>query len=144
MLTGFRLPGRGFCQMVPAKSIRLASTTTTKKALVRLFDKVNSGLLKEGKKLSERILDMHQKRQGSPRKRKGPVSGTKGKDRFRSEEAFYENPLPDCLCQPGSPDSDDSRQHLSHGADRLCVVHCKSNYPYILFSGCNSCASICS
>jgi len=79
-----------------------------RKALVRLFDKVDNGLLKEGKKLSERILDMHRKRQGSPRKRKGPVSGTKGKDRFRSEEAFYENPLPDCLCQPGSPDSDDS------------------------------------
>jgi hypothetical protein len=47
-------------------------------------------------------------RQGSPRKRKGPVPGTKGKDRFRSEEAFYENPLPDCLCQQGSPASDDS------------------------------------
>nr|CAB3467497.1 unnamed protein product [Digitaria exilis] len=78
------------------------------KALVRLFDKVNSGLLREGKRLSERILDIHRKRQGSPRKRKGPVSGTKGKDRFRSEEAFYENPLPDCLCQPGSPDSDDT------------------------------------
>ncbi|RLN12167.1 hypothetical protein C2845_PM09G09120 [Panicum miliaceum] len=79
-----------------------------RKALVRLFDKVDSGLLKEGKRLSERILDIHRKRQGSPRKRKGPVPGTKGKDRFRSEEAFYENPLPDCLCQPGSPDSDDS------------------------------------
>lgn len=47
-------------------------------------------------------------RQGSPRKRKGPVSGTRGTERFRSEEAFYENPLPDCLCQPGSPDSDDT------------------------------------
>ena len=33
-----------------------------RKALVRLFDKVDSGLLKEGKKLSERILDMHRKR----------------------------------------------------------------------------------
>ncbi|OEL18026.1 Uncharacterized protein BAE44_0020956 [Dichanthelium oligosanthes] len=79
-----------------------------RKTLVRLFDKVDSGLLKEGRRLSERILDIHRKRQGSPRKRKGPVSGTKGKDRFRSEEAFYENPLPDCLCQPGSPDSNDS------------------------------------
>ena len=33
-----------------------------RKALVRLFDKVDNGLLKEGKKLSERILDMHRKR----------------------------------------------------------------------------------
>ncbi|OQU76069.1 uncharacterized protein At1g04910 [Sorghum bicolor] len=79
-----------------------------RKALVRLFDKVASGLLKEGERLSQRIIDIHQKRLGSPRKRKGPVSGTKGKDRFRSEEAFYENPFPDCLCQPGSPASDDS------------------------------------
>ncbi|VAI72089.1 unnamed protein product [Triticum turgidum subsp. durum] len=70
-----------------------------RKALVHLFDKVDSGLLDEGKKLSQKIIEMHQKRQGSPRKRKGPVSGTRGSDRFRSEEAFYENPLPDCLCQ---------------------------------------------
>ncbi|CAN6205144.1 unnamed protein product [Urochloa humidicola] len=39
-----------------------------RKALVRLFDKVDSGLLKKGKKLSERTLDIHRKRQGSPRK----------------------------------------------------------------------------
>ncbi|PWZ18098.1 Uncharacterized protein Zm00014a_040956 [Zea mays] len=69
-----------------------------RKALVRLFDKVASRLLEEGERLSQKIIDIHQKRQGSPRKRKGPVSGTKGKDRFRSEEAFYENPFPDCLC----------------------------------------------
>nr|XP_019710126.1 O-fucosyltransferase 7 isoform X1 [Elaeis guineensis] len=70
-----------------------------RKALVRLFDKIDQGSLKEGKRLSDMIVQLHKKWQGSPRKRKGPISGTRGKERFRSEEAFYENPLPDCLCQ---------------------------------------------
>ncbi|XP_021740261.1 uncharacterized protein At1g04910-like [Chenopodium quinoa] len=70
-----------------------------RKSLVRLFDKVERGSLKEGKNLSYRIIEIHRRRQGSPRRRKGPISGTKGMDRFRSEEAFYENPLPECLCQ---------------------------------------------
>ncbi|KAL5777262.1 hypothetical protein ACOSP7_010188 [Xanthoceras sorbifolium] len=70
-----------------------------RKALVRLFDKIEMGTLKEGKNLSSRVIEMHKRRQGSPRKRKGPISGTKGMDRFRSEEAFYVNPLPDCLCR---------------------------------------------
>uniref|UniRef100_A0A803LUS4 O-fucosyltransferase family protein n=1 Tax=Chenopodium quinoa TaxID=63459 RepID=A0A803LUS4_CHEQI len=70
-----------------------------RKSLVRLFDKVEQGSLKEGKNLSYRIIEIHRRRQGSPRRRKGPISGTKGMDRFRSEEAFYENPLPECLCQ---------------------------------------------
>ncbi|KAK1553961.1 hypothetical protein Q3G72_005832 [Acer saccharum] len=70
-----------------------------RKALVRLFDKIEVGKLKEGKNLSNRVIEMHKRRQGSPRKRKGPISGTKGMDRFRSEEAFYVNPLPDCLCR---------------------------------------------
>lgn len=73
--------------------------TPDRRALVRLFDKVEQGSLKEGKNLSYRIIDIHRRRQGSPRKRKGPISGTKGMERFRSEEAFYENPLPECLCQ---------------------------------------------
>ncbi|GAB4861288.1 O-fucosyltransferase 7 [Ancistrocladus abbreviatus] len=70
-----------------------------RKSLVRLFDKFERGSIKEGRNLSNRIVEIHRRRQGSPRKRKGPISGTKGMDRFRSEEAFYENPLPDCLCQ---------------------------------------------
>ncbi|TYI75916.1 hypothetical protein E1A91_D06G040000v1 [Gossypium mustelinum] len=70
-----------------------------RKALVRLFDKIEKGLLMEGRKVSNRISEIHKKLQGSPRRRRGPVSGTKGMDRFRSEEAFYVNPLPDCLCK---------------------------------------------
>ncbi|XP_026391122.1 O-fucosyltransferase 7-like isoform X1 [Papaver somniferum] len=70
-----------------------------RKALVHLFDRVERGSLKEGKKLSDQIVEIHRRRQGSPRKRKGPISGTRGMERFRSEEAFYVNPLPDCLCQ---------------------------------------------
>ncbi|KAJ8433791.1 hypothetical protein Cgig2_025954 [Carnegiea gigantea] len=76
-----------------------------RRALVRLFDKLERGTIKEGKNLSQRIIELHVKRQGSPRKRKGPISGTRGMDRFRSEEAFYENPLPDCLCQRGREES---------------------------------------
>ncbi|XP_010060050.2 O-fucosyltransferase 7, partial [Eucalyptus grandis] len=75
-----------------------------RKALVRLFDKIEQGTLKEGSRFSDRIAELHKKRQGSPRKRKGPISGTKGMDRFRSEEAFYENPLPDCLCRSELPE----------------------------------------
>ncbi|XP_075088835.1 O-fucosyltransferase 7 isoform X2 [Nicotiana tabacum] len=70
-----------------------------RRTLVRIFDKIDQGRMKEGKNLSNRIIEIHRRRQGSPRKRKGPIAGTKGTDRFRSEEAFYVNPLPDCLCQ---------------------------------------------
>lgn len=70
-----------------------------RKGLVHLFDKIELGTLKEGKKLSDLVVEIHKGRQGSPRKRKGPILGTKGKDKARSEEAFYVNPLPDCLCQ---------------------------------------------
>ncbi|XP_074272724.1 O-fucosyltransferase 7-like isoform X1 [Silene latifolia] len=73
-----------------------------RKAIVHLFDKVEQGSMKDGKNLSNRIIEIHRRRQGSPRRRKGAISGTKGMDRFRSEEAFYENPLPECLCRDGS------------------------------------------
>lgn len=70
-----------------------------RKGLVHLFDKLELGNLKEGKKLSALVIEMHKGRQGSPRKRRGPIPGTKGKEKARSEEAFYVNPLPDCLCR---------------------------------------------
>ncbi|XP_012067918.1 O-fucosyltransferase 7 isoform X2 [Jatropha curcas] len=79
-----------------------------RKSLVHLFDKIERGKMKEGEVLSKRIIEMHRRRQGSPRRRKGPISGTKGMDRFRSEEAFYVNPLPDCLCQRQSSNVNNS------------------------------------
>ncbi|XP_074591407.1 O-fucosyltransferase 7-like [Curcuma longa] len=81
--------------------------TPDRKTLVRLFDKVDQGL-RQGEKLPSIILEIHKKRQGSPRKRKGPASGTRGMERFRSEESFYENPLPDCLCQRSESRSNNS------------------------------------
>ncbi|MFS7913020.1 hypothetical protein Hanom_Chr02g00136721 [Helianthus anomalus] len=89
-------------------NIYFLSLTFNRKLLVRIFDKIANGTMKEGKKLSSRIIEMHKRRQGSPRKRKGPISGTKGTDRFRSEEAFYVNPLPDCLCQKESTENENS------------------------------------
>ncbi|CAA6664996.1 unnamed protein product [Spirodela intermedia] len=86
--------------------------TPDRKALVSLFDKIERGKLQEGQKLSNLIVGIHRKRQGSPRKRKGPISGTKGKERFRSEEAFYENPLPECLCARDMPIANSSRALL--------------------------------
>ncbi|GMI90604.1 hypothetical protein like AT1G22460 [Hibiscus trionum] len=78
--------------------------TPDRKGLVRVFGKIEKGVLKEGTKVSDRIIEIHKKLQGSPRRRKGPVPGTKGMDRFHSEESFYGNPLPDCLCQRVSQD----------------------------------------
>ncbi|KAL4649468.1 hypothetical protein ACB092_01G015600 [Castanea dentata] len=74
-----------------------------RKTIVRLFDKLENATLKERMKISNQIIDAHKKRQGSPRKRKGPISGTRGMDRFRSEESFYTNPKPECLCQRETP-----------------------------------------
>nr|XP_023904842.1 O-fucosyltransferase 7-like [Quercus suber] len=74
-----------------------------RKTIVRLFDKLENATLKERKRISSQIIDAHIKRQGSPRKRKGPISGTRGMDRFRSEESFYTNPKPECLCQRVTP-----------------------------------------
>ncbi|KAJ4843536.1 hypothetical protein Tsubulata_016339 [Turnera subulata] len=114
-----------------------------RKALVRLFDKIERGKLKEGRTLSNQILEIHKKRQGSPRKRKGPISGTKGSERFRSEEAFYVNPLPDCLCQKPSTHANSSltiRDNISIVAyflstTNISFVKCSKKLAKFIWSG---------
>ncbi|ONK77413.1 uncharacterized protein A4U43_C02F6270 [Asparagus officinalis] len=69
-----------------------------RKRLVELFDKIDRGELEEGPKLSSLVTELHKHRQGAPRKRYGSLPGAKGKDRLRTEESFYENPLPECIC----------------------------------------------
>ncbi|XWS41339.1 hypothetical protein CRYUN_Cryun17cG0073000 [Craigia yunnanensis] len=69
-----------------------------RKGLVRLFDELESGQQREASSFSYLVRQMHKNRQGAPRKRKGPSPGIKGKARFRTEESFYENPYPECIC----------------------------------------------
>ncbi|KAK8951614.1 hypothetical protein KSP39_PZI004532 [Platanthera zijinensis] len=70
-----------------------------RKGLVALFDKIDSGELKEGQKLRELVTQMHKFRLGTPRKRYGSLPGLKGRNRLRTEESFYENPYPECICR---------------------------------------------
>ncbi|CAA7027250.1 unnamed protein product [Microthlaspi erraticum] len=70
-----------------------------RKGIVRLIDKIGRGAEKDNRQVYEKIIEIHKTRQGSPRRRTGPATGAKGLERHRSEESFYENPLPECLCQ---------------------------------------------
>lgn len=72
--------------------------TPDRKGLVQVFDKLENGEINEGESLSSFVMQMHDKRQGGPRKRGGSLPGIKGRARFRSEESFYENPYPECIC----------------------------------------------
>ncbi|CBI37547.3 O-fucosyltransferase 38 isoform X1 [Vitis vinifera] len=72
--------------------------TPDRKGLVDIFDKLEAGQLKEGSSLSYLVTQMHKNRQGAPRKRGGSLPGVKGRARFRTEESFYENPYPECIC----------------------------------------------
>ncbi|KAG6721582.1 hypothetical protein I3842_03G118400 [Carya illinoinensis] len=72
--------------------------TPDRKGLVEVFDKLETGELKEGSALSFLVRQMHENRQGAPRKRRGSLPGIKGRARFRTEESFYENPYPECIC----------------------------------------------
>ncbi|KAF3440583.1 hypothetical protein FNV43_RR18867 [Rhamnella rubrinervis] len=68
-----------------------------RKGLVEVFDMLENGQLEESM-LSHLVWQMHEDRQGAPRERRGPIQGIKGRGRFRTEEAFYENPYPECIC----------------------------------------------
>ncbi|XP_077214254.1 O-fucosyltransferase family protein isoform X2 [Tasmannia lanceolata] len=70
-----------------------------RKGLVEIFDKMERGELNEASSLSRLVTQMHRLRQGAPRKREGSVPGIKGRGRFRTEESFYENPFPECICR---------------------------------------------
>ncbi|XP_058090776.1 O-fucosyltransferase 38 isoform X2 [Magnolia sinica] len=72
--------------------------TPDRKGLVGVFDKMERGELEEGSSLSSIVTQMHKHRQGGPRKRGGSFPGIKGRARFRTEESFYENPFPECIC----------------------------------------------
>lgn len=69
-----------------------------RKGLVGIFDMLETGELQEGRELSHMVQRMHKNRQGAPRKRHGSLPGVKGRARFRTEESFYENPYPECIC----------------------------------------------
>ncbi|XP_057974771.1 O-fucosyltransferase 38 isoform X2 [Malania oleifera] len=72
--------------------------TPDRRGLVKIFDKLEAGSLKEESSLSYLVTEMHKDRQGAPRKRRGSLPGIKGRARFRTEESFYENPFPECIC----------------------------------------------
>ncbi|KAG4201236.1 hypothetical protein ERO13_A05G265900v2 [Gossypium hirsutum] len=93
-------------------------TISPDRGLVHLFGQIEKGLLKEGSKLSNRIIEIHKNLQGSPRRRGGSVPGTKSMESTHSEEAFYTNPLPDCLCQRASQTVNTSIRESNRKLDR--------------------------
>ncbi|KAL7170716.1 hypothetical protein ACSBR2_035571 [Camellia fascicularis] len=76
--------------------------TPDRKGLVEVFDKMEAGQLEEGTSVSYLVMQLHKNRQGAPRKREGPLQGFKGRARFRTEESFYQNPYPECICHSKS------------------------------------------
>ncbi|XP_073012920.1 O-fucosyltransferase 38 [Typha latifolia] len=75
--------------------------TPDRKGLVEIFDLIERGELAEGPQVSSLVTQMHKFRQGAPRKRYSSLPGSKGRARLRTEECFYENPLPECICRTG-------------------------------------------
>lgn len=74
------------------------TVTPDRKGLVDIFDKLESGQLKDSSSLSRLVMKLHKNRHGATRKRGGAPPGIKGRARFRFEESFYQNPYPECIC----------------------------------------------
>lgn len=72
--------------------------TPDRRGLVEIFGKLESGQLRGESSLSHLVIQLHKNRQGTPRKRESAPPGIKGRARFRSEESFYQNPYPECIC----------------------------------------------
>ncbi|GFY87523.1 O-fucosyltransferase family protein [Actinidia rufa] len=77
---------------------RWKTITPDRNGLVEIFDKLETGLVKESS-LSYLVMKAYANRQGAPRKRGGTFSGIKGRARFRTKESFYQNPFPECICR---------------------------------------------
>lgn len=106
-----------------------------RKKLVDLFDQLDMGLTQEDDAFSSLVVEMHSKRQGAPRKRKGPLPGSKGRERWKTEEAFYTNPLPDCLCQKQSLQPDAKKLAHQRGGENISlfsISHREMEGPHIL------------
>ncbi|KAJ8443229.1 hypothetical protein Cgig2_017222 [Carnegiea gigantea] len=96
--------------------------TPDRRGLIEVFDKLESGQLEEGPSCASIVKRMHRHRLGAPRKRGGPPPGIKGRARFRYEESFYQNPYPDCICNPEEhPNYDAKRQAITLNA--IMKVH---------------------
>ncbi|KAG0483071.1 hypothetical protein HPP92_011155 [Vanilla planifolia] len=72
--------------------------TPDRKGLVELFDKMENE-----EPMKKTITQIHKLRQGAPRRRYGSLPGIKGRQRLRTEESFYQNPFPECICPTQKP-----------------------------------------
>ncbi|KAF7834157.1 O-fucosyltransferase 38-like [Senna tora] len=112
-----------------------------RKGLVEIFDKLEAGELEEGPSLSNLVQQMHKNRQGAPRKRLGSQAGVKGRARFRTEESFYENPYPECIC--GSRKKLEIREDSKFLKKFLCLQSPTSISQIEVIQGKESLAIVC-
>ncbi|EPS69854.1 hypothetical protein M569_04906, partial [Genlisea aurea] len=73
--------------------------TPDRKGLVRLFDKLEAGIILDASSLPRYVKQLHRNRVGAPRRRGSSPLGIRGRARLRLEESFYQNPFPECICR---------------------------------------------